>query len=138
MDARAALRKKFRDWRVCGCCLKQLNPRFADRQHRHTHLLICNLFNVSHLEPKRVAIETRGIFDSVRGDANMIDLHLSNSSTAEYGSRSLPATSAESCSSFAAVESPLNFSATKRSRSNSRIRQRAIALRRSCEAGALR
>lgn len=75
MNARPALVEKPGNRRVGRRRLEQLNPRFANRQHRHADFLLGYFFNAFDLETQRLSIEVSHFRDPVRGNANMIDFH---------------------------------------------------------------
>src|SRR5689334_6057641 len=134
MNSGAAFTQKLSHCRFGAQRLEQFDVRVTNRQHANSDALLRDFFGCVRFEPESVAPNGEPICDGGRGYSDVIDLHLSelmSSSTAEYGSRRRVATSSASRSSIATENSDAKTCARSRSRSNSTMRQRAIARRRS-------
>src|SRR5438046_556677 len=76
MNSGPALLEEPGNGRILGHWLEQFDARLPNRQHRNANFLLGYLLGLSHIKVEHVAIEFRGLIDSVCSNANVVDLHL--------------------------------------------------------------
>src|SRR5712692_9947283 len=80
MNSRPTLVEELRDRRVRRSWFKQFDARLSKRQHRDPYLLFRDLFGLTKIKAKRFAPPLRRVINAICRDADVIDVHDSNSS----------------------------------------------------------